>query len=381
MSYNVNGQNMLQWFYARSQPSNNPNIASTTNFRINDVDISNNYNGFATNSKIPVSQLYTINYFSNGQSLGNLFELNLPNFITGSINDHYKIWPPNGINGSETNDGLLIQFFKTCTFKFNYKVNCSFVMVGGGGGGGQQANSNAGGGGGGGQLLKGSIVGYDPNVHGNINITIGNGGSSMTSGQSTVMTTGTYTITAEGGGHGGQGKGNSPDTNWSSTGGSGAYSNTTTNPGIILNSGTPPNVGIFQSMTSYGNHGSRGNDTNDDAGGGGGGGGAGGVGIDNGNGIPGDGGPGLTVNVGGNVFVDLAGGAGGGARSSSGSLGGSGSIGGGASGGDSTTDGDGGNGSTNTGGGGGGAWNTRGTGGQGGSGTIFLYVLPSGVSL
>jgi hypothetical protein len=380
MSYNVNGQDMLQWFYPRSQPSNSPNTASTTNFRINNVDISNNYNGLGTNSKIPVSQLYTINYFSNGQSLGDLFELNLPNFITGSINDHYKIWPPNGTSGSQSNSGLLIQFFKTCTFKFNYKVDCSFVMVGGGGGGGRSQNNNAGGGGGGGQLLQGSIVGYDPNVYGNINITIGNGGSSMTSGQSTVMTTGTYTIRAEGGGYGGEGKGNSPDTNWSSTGGSGSYSNTTTNPGIILNSGTPPNVGIFQSMRSFGNRGSRGNDNNNDNGGGGGGGGAGGAGIDNGNTIVGYGGSGLTVSF-GNTSITLAGGGGGGARAGSSNVGGTGGTGGGGSGGQASTSGNGVNGTTNTGGGGGGGWNDTGNGGTGGSGTIFLYVLPSGVRL
>ena len=86
MSYNVSGINMLQWFYPTSEPSIAPNNAPTTNFRVNNVDISNNYVKLGTNSNIPVSQLYSINFLSGGQSIGNLFELNL--FI--SDNDSTK---------------------------------------------------------------------------------------------------------------------------------------------------------------------------------------------------------------------------------------------------------------------------------------------------
>jgi hypothetical protein len=383
MSYNVNGQNMLQWFYSYNEnTSNKPNSATTTNFRINNVDISNNYVGFATNSKIPVSQLYTINYFSNGQSLGNLFELNLPVF-SGTIDTDFKIWPPNGISGSQTNNGLLIQFYTSTTFAFNYKVTCTFVAVGGGGGGGSSNQSNAGGGGGGGQILRGSIVDYQPGS--SFTITIGAGGSAGNFGGNTLISYGGSTVTAYGGGAGGNGKGSSLDAN-SSTGGSGSYSSTGTDVGNVTGV-NPSNTGVFQNMTVYANKGSRGNDQNNDSGGGGGGGGAGGAGIDYGNGRAGDGGSGLTVTfisasgVSSGTSVDLAGGGGGGGRSQGDTTPGSGSIGGGASGGDINNFGVGGNGATNTGGGGGGAYNNFGTGGTGGSGVLFIYVTPDGVSL
>ncbi len=384
MSYNVNGQNMLNWFYSRSQPSNSPNTASTTNFRINNVDISNNYNAVGTNSKIPVSTLYTLNYFSNGQSLGSLFELNLPNFYGKTINVDFKIWPPNGISGSQTNNGLLIQFYKSTTFAFNYKVTCTFVAVGGGGGGGNSANSNAGGGGGGGQILRGSIVGYNPSSL--FSITIGPGGSAGTFGGNTLISYSGSIATAYGGGAGGNGKGNSLNAN-SSTGGSGSYSSTGTTVGDVTGV-NPSNTGVFQNMTVYANKGSRGNDQNNDSGGGGGGGGAGGAGINYGNGRAGDGGSGLTVTfisasgISSGTSVDLAGGGGGGARSEGDTTPGSGSIGGGASGGqNNSANQNGGNGTPNTGGGGGGAANIGGSGGTGGSGTLFLYVTPDGVSL
>jgi len=385
MSYNVNGQNMLNWFYSRSQPSNSPNTASTTNFRINNVDISNNYNGLGTNSKIPVSRLYTLNYFSNGQSLGSLFELNLPVF-SGTINVDYKIWPPNGISGLQTNNGLLIQFFKSTTFKFNYKVTCTFVMVGGGGGGGNSSNSNAGGGGGGGGLLRGKIVNYDPNVEGVFNIIIGNGGSATNSGGTTRISTNNYLISINGGGEGGDGKESSSSTTRSSSGGAGSFSNRGTSPGTV-NNPSVTDVGIFQSMTAFANIGSRGGEQNNDSGGGGGGGGAGGASTFAGNSVASSGGSGLRVTfisasgVSSGTSVDLAGGGGGGARSEGNTTPG-GSSGGGASGGQNNSDNkNGGNGTPNTGGGGGGAANIGGSGGTGGSGTLFLYVTPDGVSL
>lgn len=371
---------MLGWFYPTSQPYNYPNKAITTNFRINNIDISNNYTGIGTNSNIKVSQLYTINYYSNGQSIGNLFELNLPVF-SGTINVNYKIWPPSN------NNGLLIQILQSTTLSFNYNVDCSFVMVGGGGGGGSSNQSNAGGGGGAGELITGNIINYQ-SKYSSLSITIGNGGASGTSGGDTTITYTTtstnppssVTITANGGGGGGNGKTNSSNTTGSSSGGSGSYSNTTTHPGTVTSRNPLSNIGVFNSMISYGNQGSQGNYQINDSGAGGGGGGAGAASADPGNENPGVGGNGLTMYF-GNTSVDLAGGGGGGARSGTSTSGGLGGIGGGGSGGDNSSGGNGYGGFTNCGAGGGGAWNSSGTGGVGGSGTVFIYILPSGVSI
>ena len=87
MSFNSNGNNILDWFYPFStQKSNTPNSAQTTNFKINNVDISNNYVGIGTNSNISVSQIYgNLGYYSDSSSIDTLFELNLPVFVTGTI--------------------------------------------------------------------------------------------------------------------------------------------------------------------------------------------------------------------------------------------------------------------------------------------------------
>ena len=396
MSYNPNGYNqnttdMLTWFYPTSQPHNLPNQALTTNFRISNVDISNNYTGIRTNSAIPVSTLYNIGYSINSQNIGDLFELNLPVFDQSLVlNIGYKIFPPG--TGQGGNDGLLIQYYLSTTLSFNYVVDCSFVIIGGGGGGGNTANGNAGGGGGAGELITGSIQNCQPGIP--LTFTIGQGGSVGGGfGGNTSISYQGNTITANGGGAGGGGKGSTSNTIGSSSGGSGSYSHGSTNPGTVTPR-TIPNTSIFTSMTSFGNGGSQGNDQDNDTGAGGGGGGTGGASPDPGNESPGVGGAAKEIVFGRTTFY-LGGGGGGGARQAGYGAGG------GVSGGDGGS-GVGGNGggyldfptgfpsgsgftaASFTGSGGGGANNNQSNnalGGGGSSGTVIFYILPSGVSL
>ena len=384
---NQDSIDILQHFYSYDTRYSNTNIsAGTTYFKINDADISNNYVGIGTNSNIKVSDyLKNCSYFrisstNISTNIGDLFELNLPYFSTGTINVDYKMFP--------NNNGLLIQFLKNTTLKFRYNIDCSFCIVGGGGGGGYKANSNAGGGGGAGELITGNITGYIANT--DLTITIGDGGPSFTMGNPSSIKYSSTTITANGGGYGGYGKGNGANTTGSSSGGSGAYSNTSFNPGTVTLRSIS-NTSIFNSMISYGRSGAQGNDQNNDSGAGGGGGGAGDVAPDPGNENPGAGGAGKTITY-GNKSFDLGGGGGGGGREngygpSPQGEGGAGGKGGGGKGGGyyiSTTsappyNGDGLPGAANTGGGGGGAQNNSGIGGKGGSGTVIIYILPAGV--
>jgi hypothetical protein len=381
MSYNQGGNNILDWFYPYNASYSNTNTASTTNLRINNIDISNNYVGIGTNSNIPVSQLYTINYLFNLTSIGNLFELNLPVFLSGAIGTDFKIWP--------VNNGTVIQFLKNTTLKFNYKVTCTFAMVAGGGGGGPTNDNNAGGGGGAGEVITGNITNYTAGT--TLTITIGGGGAPETPGGNTIIThTGGSggSVTANGGGHGGRGKANSPNTNGSSSGGSGSWSNNSPTVGTATQRiiGTS---GIFNTMTSYNNIGSLGNEQNNDTGGGGGGGGAHQPGntVDNNN--PGTGGDGKTLTYGSISFTVGGGGGGGGRRDNTGpspqGAGGAGGAGGGGDGGgpSSADNGYGQSGTSNTGGGGGGAQNkpSGAEGGGGGSGTVIFYIQASGVSI
>ena len=386
MSYNANGINISDKFYNFNSLISNTNNAVTTNFKILNKDISNNYVGIGTNSNIPVSQLYTFNYYIGTTNIGDLFELNLP-FFYGIINTDYKMFPGNG--------GLLIQILKTTSLSFTHNLDCSFCVVGGGGGGGYNSNSNAGGGGGAGELITGSINGYTANSK--LTITIGEGGNSYTNGSQTYITyyppsTIPPAISAFGGGYGGHGKGHGASVTGSSSGGAGAYSDDNFYPGSVT-SRTISNLSIFQSMISYGNSGAKGNDQENDSGAGGGGGGAGAVATFPGNENPGIGGAGMTIKYGSKSF-DLAGGGGGGGRENGfgpnpQGVGGDGGLGGGGAGGgnyvSSTSkppnNGDGLPGAVNTGGGGGGAQNNTGIGGKGGSGTVIFYILPSGVRI
>ena len=374
MSYNANGVNILDKFYPLTSTKSNTNIsAGTTNFKVNNVDISNNYVGIGTNSNIKVSQLYTFNYSRNETNIGNLFELNLPVFVTGTINTEYKMFP--------VTNGMVIQILKNTTLKFNYKIDCSFCMVGGGGGGGRQANSNAGGGGGAGGLITGSIQGYTSGI--NLDIVIGNGGGSDINGFSTTLTYSSTTITAKGGGYGGFGKGDSASVSGSSSGGAGSYSSSVAYPGT---SSQPAigNTSIFLNMQSFGNVGALGNDQNNDSGAGGGGGGAGAAAVVVNNTSPGIGGAGKIITYDSTSFY-LAGGGGGGGREDGygDGIGGAGGGGGGGKGGGPSNNqgGNGFNGVANTGGGGGGAQNTAGIGGTGGSGTVIFYILANNVKL
>jgi hypothetical protein len=376
--YQQDSKDILQHFYPYnpSYYNSNTNIpAITTNYKIDNVDISNNYVGIGTNSNIKVSDLFNFSYLSNSINIGDLFELNLPVFSSGTINVDYKMFPNNG--------GLLIQIFKDTTLSFNYNVNCSFCMVGGGGGGGYKDQDNAGGGGGAGEIVTGSINGYIKNS--GLNIIIGEGGSSHTPGSQTYIT---YvppdyysnSVVAYGGGYGGRGKENGENTTGSSSGGGGAYSDKHYYAGEF----TPRSINnssIFQSMSSYGNSGSIGNDDGKSEGGGGGGGGAGSAAIvvDEGNDTPAPGGNGMEIMYGSTNFY-LAGGGGGGGRKNGAGGNGGGGVGGKGGGPSSTNGGNGFDGTPNTGGGGGGASSDAGDGGKGGSGTVIFYILPSGVT-
>lgn len=383
MSYNLNGSNTLTFFYLTSSPHIATNNAVTTNFRINNIDISNNYFGLGINSKIPVSQIANIPYNINGTSIGTLFELNLPNFISGAINFNYKIWPPN------QHQGLLIQFFNYSStpinIKFNYYVNIQFIMIGGGGGGGSAANSNAGGGGGAGEYISGNMQNYEPGNTLLINVGIGGnanalGGNSIISYYDTNNNLIT-SITANGGGYGGIGKIGSPSVIGSSSGGTGSYSSGVPSVGTRSVHGQSV-TSFFANLASIGNLGALGNNQGNDTGAGGGGGGAGGAAPwQSDQNSPGPGGAAITTYFGNTSFV-LGGGGGGGGRGSGigngyGGLGGSG-VGG--SGGGFLSGYNGFPGSNNTGSGGGGAANDQGSGGSGGSGTVIFYIIPSGVS-
>lgn len=379
MSYKVSGLDMLIWFYPTSKPSIAANNAPTTNFRINNVDISNNYVGLGINSNIPVSQVHNINYFTNGQSIGNLYELNVITLNSDAVlNVDYKIWPPNN------HGGLLIQFLRSTTFIFQYNTNCSFVIVGGGGGGGDVNQGNAGGGGGAGEVVTGNIEGAIKST--GFTVTIGAGGTNRNPGNISRLSYSTiYPIEAAGGGAGGNGKQSSSNTTGSSSGGSGSYSASVPDSGTVTSRNPISNVSIFKNMVSYGNRGSQGNDQNNDTGAGGGGGGAGAASSDPGNEVPGIGGNGVTITY-GNTSFQLGGGGGGGGRRGVDNIGGAGGLGGGGKGGGpaSLNAGYGQPGTPNTGGGGGGAQNTSFNGilgGSGGSGTVILYILPSGVSI
>ncbi len=379
--YNQNGTDMITWFRSFNQfYSNTPNTALTTNFKINNIDISNNYTGILTNSNIPVSTLYDIGYYINNQSIGDLFELNLVN-ISYFYNSEYKYINPSG------NNGLILQILYDATFSFNYNIDCSFVMVGGGGAGGDCANNNAGGGGGAGELIIGSIYGYIAGTP--IIINTAGSASPPSNGDVSTITYGATTITANGGSGGGSGKGSSNNTTGSSSGGSGSYSSGSTSPGTVTPR-TIPDTSIFKYMTSFGNRGSQGNDQNNDSGAGGGGGGAGGASPDPGNDVPGVGGAGMKITF-GTANIYLAGGGGGGARQNgygTGYGGTGGSVDGVSLGGNGggqyayqSYPYNGYQGKNNTGSGGGGAGNSGGTGGFGGSGTVIFYILPSQVSL
>ena len=403
MSFNSNGNNILDWFYPFStQKSNTPNSAQTTNFKINNVDISNNYTKLGTNSNIPVSQLYTnLGYTYNNNPIETLFELNLPVF-DGSINTDFVMYPGNS--------GLLIQILKSTTLRFNYDLDCSFCMVGGGGGGGAGIdyvdNVGGGGGGGAGEVITGSIRKY---LAGNdLIITIGDGGAggivtgpteinySGQSGKKTSLTYESYTVDASGGTGGGCAKKGSGSTIGSSTGGTGGYSTGVPTVGTATQRNIS-NGSIFSGMVSFNNIGSQGNDQaeddNKDTGAGGGGGGASTAAVESEtNNEPGIGGDGIEQTYGTQPFI-LGGGGGGGGRTynkSPGNVGGAGGAGGGGDGGGGASSSSATNGSpgtANTGGGGGGGQNRKGIssdtglGGKGGSGTVIFYIRTSQVRL
>lgn len=382
------GQDITSYFTPSNKPYFTQVSNSTTGFKISLKDISSNYLGIRSSSKIPVSTIFTTNFSRGGNDISNLYELYLTNYV-GTKDTDYKIWDP--VN----HDGLLIQITKNTSISFRYRVSLEFVMIGGGGGGGPTFDGiipgifEAGGGGGAGELITGRMTNIPANI--TIQFTIGSGGISNSPGNNSTMVCNGITITANGGGAGAQGGKSSSGITGSSTGGSGSTTTSTLVSGVATDK-TIVNNGYFNTMVSYNNRGGSGQDQNNSSGAGGGGGGSVGVGGNGGTGLAtnaygGSGGIGSTITFGTTNF-EIGGGGGGGARDNGynggGRIGGAASYGGGNGGGiDTSVPQAGISGNPNTGGGGGGGGNSGtgpNNGGTGGSGTIILYITPSNVS-
>jgi len=380
-NFTKSNADITSYFNPISNPYVNPISNNSTDFQINLRDISSSYLGLGSSSNIPISQLFTTNFTKNNVDISTLYELYLANYV-GTIDTDYKIWDPT------KHSGLLIQFKKDTTISFRYKVSLQFVMIGGGGGGGQTSANQAGGGGGAGELITGNMTNILANT--TIAFTIGSGGASDISGNPSSILCNGNTITANGGGEGGKGSTASSAQTGSSTGGSGSAA-MTTQAGVASDK-TLTNIGYFNTMVSYNNAGGAGENQNNGSGSGGGGGGAVGVGGAGGTGGAsnaggGNGGIGQTITFGITTFL-IGGGGGGGARQpayTSDLSGGYASYGGGMGGGEAFgANQKGQNGVANTGAGGGGggnhAPNDKSNGGLGGSGTVIIYIIPTGVT-
>lgn len=239
------------------------------------------------------------------------------------------------------------------------------LVVGGGGGGGRRASPNASGGGGAGGVVF--ETGKDVTPGGIISVTVGSGGTGGDAGGIAATDGGISsfgTITASGGGRGGQNDTGLYD------GGAGA------------SGGGAATTGVYGGVGSQGNNGGAGQSA---AGGGAGGGGAGGAGV-NASGINGASG-GVGVDYSGYFGTDwgvngwFAGGGGGGASTTSATAGTGGQGGGGNA---ALNDSDNANATPNTGGGGGAGPVAVSTdpGGGGGSGIVLIrYKDPQSVRI
>ena len=280
------------------------------------------------------------------------------------------------------------------SFTLTSNTTAHILMIGGGGGGG----SNAGGGGGAGDLIFAAYVTLPVGAY---TLTIGSGGTAASqcsasgSGQNTIMTLGSSSITAYGGGNGG----GSTSASSGGSGGGGAswngYGSTTAGTGVglgIVGNFTTTGAAIF----SYGGNGATSTQCSGGLGLSAGGGGAGGPGSTGTDTIGGRGGSQLcNVIINGQVydFATLfgtgygvasgssrcfAGGGGGGKWGTSGACnsataaatGGVAGLGGGTGG--ISGAGAGSAGTANTGGGGGGGGDACGVGGAGGSGIVLV---------
>jgi hypothetical protein len=240
-------------------------------------------------------------------------------------------------------------------------VTASALIAGGGGGGGNANTSGSGirmgGGGGAGGLLTTSTLSLNPTLSYTIVVGAGgSGGATMTNGSNSVFNS---TITANGGGYGGNAL------NYGQTGGSGGGGG---NNGYQSPAGTS-NQGTFSGWTAYGNSGGTGIEAASSSAGGGGG-GAGAAGANSSSLTGGNGGVGIASSISG-TSTYYSGGGGGGTEGGTNGTGGNGGGGAGAS-------GNGNPGTANTGGGGGGGGHTSGSdgnsylGGNGGSGVVII---------
>jgi prepilin-type N-terminal cleavage/methylation domain-containing protein len=228
----------------------------------------------------------------------------------------------------------------TWTVPTSGSLSVQYLVVGGGGGG------KIGGGGAGGFLTSTSFT-----VSGSIPVTVGSGGSPGAKGGNSIFSS----ITAVGGGHGGESDIASPDLSGGSGGGGGFLSS-------VLGSGGRQSGGSPALSQGYSGGYGQYDGTQYGGGGGGGGGSAGGAYT-----APANGGAGLSSSITGSVAW-YAGGGGGGGRSitpgSASSGGGAGSVSTGSAG------------TANTGGGGGGGLFAD-NGGAGGSGIVIVrFAIP-----
>jgi hypothetical protein len=325
MSFKFNNVNFYDMFQQRGSIANQTTILSGYEISGNDV-----YNIFLPLSANGPNLKYPVNIkFKNksGVDLSQLFNLNLVNTASTTV-DWGALRDANG-------DDTIIIISTSGVIRFNFNINkLRFALVAGGGGGGATTQRNAGGGGGAGEVVIDTV--YVTKGQ-NISVTLGAGGngglidtnnSGGAKGGNSSLVVGIRTVTANGGGPGGNGKffTNPGPGNGGSGGGSGSYSNTVPDPGVsVKNTGPlddPVNGGY------YGNNGGRGEFQGNDTGRGGGGGGAGGVG-NAGGGLGGSaGGTGGNGGIGIKIFTYpngtdfyVAGGGGGGANSKTGAYG------------------------------------------------------------
>ena len=292
-------------------------------------------------------------------------------FVCTTATDDANVWSGRYAGaGGITNDYVIggvayrsHTFLSNDTFHSEDTVSVDYLVVGGGGGGGNNGADAAGGGGGGaGGLLTATNLSL---VSGTAyTITIGGGGADTVAGvNSSIAGTGLTTITAIGGGRGGNGRLPTAPSVGGSGGGGGAGMVGYTQSGVAGTSG-------------QGNAGGNGHGDNSaaDPQSAGGGGGAGAAAANASSGTASAGGVGLANSYRTGSSVYYAGGGGGGKRTSSGSGGAAGGNGGGGAGSHSGT---GTVGTANTGGGGGGGGGAgNSAGGSGGSGIIVIrYAL------
>ena len=241
MSYFYNGVTFDPYFNkARSSLT-----VSATGFKINNVDICNNYTPLGTTHKLKYPS--NLSFQRGGIDITQLFEFNLIKGNTASY------------TANIISDGVILMFTSNGDISFNYQVkNIGLYLKAGGGGGGAGDGGNFGGGGGGaGGAAKSNAIGIT-NIK-RISCTIGEGGNGATAsnnnatagGDTTVTIIDTnnasYSYTVKGGGRGGSGA--NPGYDGGSGGGSGGRDGGNERPG----GSRIPGSGTIDGMTNNSN--------------------------------------------------------------------------------------------------------------------------------